>query len=132
MAEMENTVKIVFKEMAGWRDIKNKLFFGLVILLSFITISPVVMIIYKLVVKGVRQINLDFFIKIAPDTLQAMTAVNNHEIIPGGIANGITGTLVIVAVASALAIPVGILIGIFLYENQGSKYADLIRNLTDI
>lgn len=129
---MENTGQISKKEKPGWRDIKNKMFFGLVILLSFVTISPVVMIIYRLIVKGIRQINLDFFIKVAPDTLQAMTAVANHEIIPGGIANGITGTFLIVAVASAIAIPAGILIGLFLYENQGSKYADLIRNLTDI
>ena len=129
---MENTGQIVPKEKPGWRDIKNKLFYGLVILLSVITISPVVLIISNLLIKGIRQINFDFFIKVAPDTLQAMTAVNNHEIIPGGIANGITGSLLIVAVASAIAIPVGILIGLFLYEYQGSRYADLIRNLTDI
>ncbi len=116
----------------GWRDVKNKMFYGIVILLSFITISPVVLIIYKLVIKGIRQINLDFFIKVAPDTLQAMTAVANHEIIPGGIANGITGSLLIVAVASFIAIPIGIMVGLFLYEYQGNKYADLVRNLTDI
>ncbi len=115
-----------------WRDRKNRLFFGAVILLSFLTIMPVVLIIGQLLIKGIRQINFDFFLEIAPDTLQAMTAVNNHEIIPGGIANGITGTLLIVAIAAIIAIPVGILIGLFLYENQGSKYANLIRNLTDI
>jgi len=120
------------KENSNWRDWKNKIFFGIVVVLSFVTISPIVLIIYKLLVKGLRQINFDFFIKIAPDTLQAMTAVSNHEIIPGGIANGITGTLLLVALAGLMAIPVSILIGIFLYENQGSRYANLIRNLTDI
>ncbi|MCX6223092.1 MAG: phosphate ABC transporter permease PstA [Bacteroidia bacterium] len=119
-------------EGSNWRELKNKLFFGLVIVLSGITIMPILLIVYKLLSKGLRQINLDFFFKVAPDTLQAMSAVQSGEIIPGGIANGITGTLLMVAVASLIAIPVSILIGIFLYENPGKKYASLIRNLTDI
>ena len=129
MEMIENTY---LKENSGLRDWKSKIFFGTVVFLSLVTISPIVLIIYKLLVKGLRQINFDFFIKVAPNTLQAMTAVQNHEIIPGGIANGIAGTLFMVALASLIAIPVSILIGIFLYENKESKYADLIRNLTDI
>jgi phosphate transport system permease protein len=129
---MEKIESIELKENSSWRDWKNKIFFATVICLSVVTISPIVLIIYKLLVKGLRQINIDFFTKIAPDTLQAMSAVSNHEIIPGGIANGITGTLFMVTIAALMAIPVSILIGIFLYENQGSRYANMIRNLTDI
>lgn len=129
---MEKIEYTDLKENSKWRDWKNKIFFGTVVFLSFLTISPIILIIYKLLVKGLRQINFDFFIKIAPDTLQAMSAVSNKEIIPGGIANGITGTIFMVAVAALMAIPVSILIGIFLYENQGSRYANLVRNLTDI
>lgn len=117
---------------SNWREIKNNLFKGGVIFLSIITISPIILIIFKLLKEGIKQINFDFFIKVAPDTLQAMTAVQNNEIIPGGIANGITGTLFMVIMASVIAIPLSILIGIFLYENQGKHYAKLIRNLTDI
>ena len=124
--------KFKVKDNSNWRELKNKLFFGTVIILSTITISPILLIVYELLAKGLKQINFDFFFKVAPDTLQAMTAVRNGEIIPGGIANGITGTLLMVVVASLIAIPVSILIGIFLYENQGKKYAGLIRSLTDI
>lgn len=129
---MENQIDIIIKDRAGWRDTRNKIFFGLVVLLSLITISPIILIVWKLLKEGYRQINLDFFIKVAPDTLQAMTAVNNNEIIPGGIANGITGTIYMVALASLMAIPLSVTIGIYLYENQQSRYANLIRNLTDI
>lgn len=129
---MEKTEYIDLKENSHWRDWKNKIFFGIVVFLSFVTISPIILIIYKLLVKGLRQINFDFFVKVAPNTLQAMTAVSNHEIIPGGIANGIAGTFFMVAVAALMAIPVSILIGIFLYEYQGNRYANIIRNLTDI
>ena len=129
---MNNNTAIDSQDNYSWREIKNKLFFGIVIVLSCVTISPILLILYQVITKGIKQINLDFFFKVAPDTLQAMTAVHNGEILPGGIANGITGTLLMVAVASVIAIPVSIMIGIFLYENQGKRYANLIRSLTDI
>ncbi len=129
---MEQKATIGEKDASDWREVKNKLFFGTVVVLAGITISPILLIVYQLLAKGLKQINFDFFLKIAPDTLQAMTSVRNGEIIPGGIANGITGTLFMVMVAAVIAIPVSIIIGIFLYENQGKKYANFIRSLTDI
>ncbi|HEY3390392.1 MAG TPA: phosphate ABC transporter permease PstA [Prolixibacteraceae bacterium] len=129
---METKALIDEKDNSNWRELKNKLFFGTVVVLATITISPILLIVYTLLSKGLKQINFDFFFKVAPDTLQAMTAVRNGDIIPGGIANGITGTLLMVVVASLIAIPISLIIGIFLYENQGKKYANLIRSLTDI
>jgi phosphate transport system permease protein len=120
------------KDKIEFRKNKNHFFKILVIILSVITISPIVLIIGKLVINGISQINLDFFTQTAPDTFEAMTAVSSGEKIPGGIANGITGTLLIVVLASLIAIPIGIITGIYLYENQNKRYANLIRNLTDI
>ena len=124
--------KIKETDNTEFRNLKSKIFKILIIVLSVITISPIVLIIGKLVIKGIGQINLDFFTQNAPDTFEAMMAISNGEKIPGGIANGITGTLLIVFIASIIAIPIGIITGIYLYENQGKKYANLIRNLTDI
>ncbi|MFH1000034.1 MAG: hypothetical protein V1783_04250, partial [Bacteroidota bacterium] len=45
------------------RLIKDKLVLALVIALSLVTISPIVLIISKLLIKGYRQISLDFIIK---------------------------------------------------------------------
>lgn len=120
------------KERIGFRMLKNRIFFGGVILLSFMAILPIMLIFGELLIKGYRQINLSFFTEVTPGTLEAMTAVTNNEVIPGGILNGITGTLLIVGIAAILAIPFGILTGLFLYENQGKRYADLIRHLSDI
>ncbi len=100
--------------------------------MSMITISPVILIIIKLISKGIRQINLDFFVSVAPNTLEAMTAIANGEIIPGGIVNGITGSLLMVILASVMAIPLGILVGIYLSENQDKFYANIIRNISEI
>lgn len=114
------------------RTTKDKLFKGLVFALSVITISPIVLIIYKLIAKGIRQISFEFLIKTPPDTFEAMTALSNGELIPGGIANGITGTLLMVVLASVIAIPVGVVTGIYLYENPGKPLANLTRNISDI
>ncbi len=114
------------------RIVKDRLFAGGIFLLSMVTISPIVLIIYKLVSKGYRQINFDFFSKKAPDTYEAMVAVNSGEIIPGGILNGITGTLFMVLIASAMAIPIGLMIGIFLYDQKTKRYAGIVRDIVDI
>lgn len=114
------------------RTFKDKFFKGIVVALSILTISPIVLIIYKLVAKGYRQISFDFIVKNPPDTFEAMTALGNGELIPGGIANGITGTLLMVALAAVIAIPVGVVTGIYLYENPGKPLANLTRNVSDI
>ncbi|WP_291097151.1 phosphate ABC transporter permease PstA [Flavobacterium sp. UBA5153] len=114
------------------RVIKNKLFQVLVIIFAVIATTPILLILYQLIRKGIRQINFDFFTKVAPDSWDAMTAINSGNVIPGGILNGIGGTLIMVTVASIIAIPLGLLIGIFLYENGNKRYANIVRDVSDI
>lgn len=110
----------------------NGRFRYLVIAGSFITVIPIFLIVGNLAVKGYRQINLAFFTQPAPDTFQAMMAASAGEIIPGGIANGLTGSLLMVLLASLFAIPLGLMTGIYIYENSTKKYAQFIRSLTEI
>ncbi len=129
---MNALVKKIDTDNLKIRTWKDNLIKGLVIGFSIITISPIVLIIYKLIAKGIRQISFDFIIKNPPNTYEAMTALANGEIIPGGIVNGITGTLIMVILASAMAIPVGLVTGVYLYENPGKKLANFTRNISDI
>lgn len=114
------------------RQLKDRIFYWLVIAMAGITISPIVLIISKLVMEGYKQISFEFILKNTPDTYAAMTAISNNELIPGGIANGIIGTLLMVVLAAVIAIPVGVLTGIYLYENQGKRLANLTRSISDI
>ncbi len=129
---MNNPAKNIKANNIVRRKLKDQFFHGLIIGLSVLTISPIVLIIYKLIVKGIGQISFDFILQNPPNTFEAMTAVSNGEIIPGGIVNGITGTLVMVSLASVIAIPVGIVAGIYLYENQDKFLANFTRNVSDI
>ena len=114
------------------RQFKDKLFFYLVCFLSFLMAIPLFAILFELVSKGYRQINFDFFTQTAPTTLDAMMAHSTGSVIPGGIVNGIVGTLLLVALASAFAIPMGILGGVYLSENPKTKFSALVRFLTEL
>jgi len=127
-----SSATIQYNTRSDYRKRKNRLFYWLVIAMSAITVSPILLIIYKLIIQGYKQINWSFFTKVAPNTLEAMTANAQGEVIPGGILNGITGTFLIVVMAAIIAIPVGIMIGLFLYENQGKRFAAIVRDISDI
>ncbi|MEN6455388.1 MAG: phosphate ABC transporter permease PstA [Prolixibacteraceae bacterium] len=124
--------KTEYQDRSAFRMLKDKFAMVMIVILSVLTASPIVLIIYKLIVEGYRQISLSFIIENTPDTFAAMTAVASGERIPGGIANGITGTLLMIVMAAAIAIPVGVMTGIYLYENQGKFLANLTRNISDI
>ena len=108
------------------------------IVLACITVIPLFLIIGKIVLEGYEQINWDFFTKTAPTAVEAMmakranTIEGSHTILPGGIANGIVGTLLMTLVASIIAIPIGLLGGIYLSENRSSRLASVVRFVTDL
>ena len=116
----------------GYRKAKNGIFKIAVMFFSLLTISMVFLIIGTLLVKGYKQINWAFFTQVAPDTFTAMMATASGEIIPGGIANGILGSIYLVVIASVLAIPAGVVIGVYLSENAKKRYACVIRDIADI
>ncbi|MCT4616056.1 MAG: phosphate ABC transporter permease PstA [Marinifilaceae bacterium] len=114
------------------RLIKDNLFKYLVITLAGLTSFPLFLILYQLIVKGYRQLNLSFFTEVAPDTMQAMLANKSGELIPGGIVNGILGTLLIIGMASLMAIPMGVICGVYLSEYKDTKFAGLVRFIADM
>lgn len=115
-----------------YRTIKDKAFFYMTCFLASLTVIPLFAIIWELIKKGYKQINWNFFTESAPSTLDAMLARNTGGIIPGGIANGITGTLLMVALAAVIAIPIGIMVGIHLSEHPKTKFSNITRFLTDL
>lgn len=121
---MNDTIKI--------RIVKDKIFFGIICFLSSLTVIPLIAILWQLLRKGYRQINWHFFTQSAPSTLDAMMAQASGILIPGGVANGITGTFLMVGMAAIVAIPVGIFSGIYLADKQKGIYASVIRFLTDV
>ncbi|HNZ85152.1 MAG TPA: phosphate ABC transporter permease PstA [Paludibacteraceae bacterium] len=116
-----------------YRKIKNASLYVLVCLFAGLTAVPLFAILGQVLIKGWRQLIVsDFFVKSTPTTLDALIALRSGEIIPGGIANGIVGTILMVLMATFIAIPIGIFAGIYLAEYKTSKYASIIQFLTDL
>ena len=98
------------------RDRKNKLISYLIYSLSYFLFIPLILILSYIIKNGITHLNLDFFISLPKPVGE----------IGGGASNAIVGTLMIIFGASLLSIPIGVLIGIYLYEHN-SKLSDLVR-----
>ena len=70
-----------------------------------------------MVSQGIQSLNLDFF-------LQNPKPVGEPG---GGMANAIVGTLVLTGLAATLAIPIGIVAGVYVSEYRGSSLASAVR-----
>lgn len=117
---------------SAYRLNKSRLFFFGVCAFSGITMIPLFLILWELLKKGYKQFNIGLFTEVAPSSMEAMFARVNGESIPGGILNGITGTLLILALAIVIAIPIGIMAGIYLAEKKEARLAKIVRSLSDL
>jgi len=106
----------------GQRRFKNNLMTAVIGLLSLIAVIPLFMIFYHIVVNGISSVNADFFLKLpAP-----LGEVN------GGMGNCILGSLILISLASIVAVPVGICGGIYLSEYSHERTANFFRWIVDL
>ena len=103
-----------------------------VCLLAALTAVPLFAILGEVFLRGYDQLSWSFFTEPTPTAYKAMKAIEAGEPIPGGIANGIVGTLLMLGMAAVVAIPVGILCGAFLAENPKNRFAQTVSYLTDL
>ena len=95
------------------RNTKSVLFKGVVLLFAFLITIPLILILLYIIKQGAGQVNWHFLTSVPAPVGE----------VGGGISNALVGSMIIVGVASVIAIPVGILAGIYLSENQGTKLA---------
>ncbi|MGN1235844.1 MAG: PstA family ABC transporter permease, partial [Bacteroidaceae bacterium] len=114
------------------RHAQSKLLHISVCVTAFLSALPLALILGKVFYEGIGLINWQFITQPTPTTFKAMMAINNGEPIPGGIANGIVGTLIMLFIASLIAIPIGVLCGTCLAENRHSRYTHIVSYMTDL
>ena len=83
---------------------------------------PLIFILFHLLKAGAGALTLDFFTQTPQPVGEA----------GGGMANAIVGTLVLVGVAAAIGLPVGIGAGLYLAEQRGNVLATTVRFLSDV
>ena len=110
------------RERTFYRIARDKVFISTVVLLCIISIIPLLLILYYIVINGISAIDWEFLFNV--------TAPPGDE--GGGVSNAIVGTLMLVAIASIIAVPVGILSGIYLSENRERGFAGIIRSAVEV
>ena len=91
-----------------YRVAKSKLAQGLIVFLAFIITLPLLAIIVYIFREGITKINWTFLTHIPKPVGET----------GGGIVNALIGSILIVLAASVMAVPIGIMCGIFLSENK--------------
>ncbi len=103
------------------RTILSALFVGACGLAVLLALVPLAFILFFVISQGVQSLSLDFF---------------THDPVPvgesgGGMANAIVGTLILTGLAATMAVPIGILSGVYLSEYRGSRFASAVRFAAD-
>ena len=95
---------------------------SLTCLAAGLAVVPLVVILAYLLKQGGSALSVEFFTSMPKPVGEA----------GGGMANAIVGTLILIGVASAVGLPVGIGAGLYLAERRGTRLADLVRFLADV
>ena len=110
------------KKRLQFRITMSKIFEGIITLFAFLITIPLIAIIFYVLKTGLSKINRNFFTNIPQPVGEA----------GGGIANALLGSLLIVLIAAIIAVPIGILCGIYLSENKKGKFSYYSRLAVDI
>ena len=98
--------------------VMSSLSFGAAVL----SIAPLILILAFLVYQGASSVNLDFFIHLPKPVGEP----------GGGMANAIVGSIIMIGLASCVAIPLGILGGLYLAGGRDPRLPWLVRFTADV
>jgi phosphate transport system permease protein len=113
------------REPAGWRRTKNRIATVLMVTSFVIVIIPLGFVLYTVIAKGASAIGWSFLTSQIPENLSPLGT--------GGIGPAVSGTLEITALATVIAVPLGVLGAIYLNEYGGNRpLARLIGFMADV
>lgn len=111
------------KNTSSSRTIFNIVMTALASVCMVATLIPLALVLALVLVRGIGRLDLQLFTQLPPPPGLA----------GGGIANAILGTLIVVGIATLIAVPFGIMAAIYLAEfSEGSKLAQNVRFATNV
>jgi len=100
----------------------NTIMVGLTFVAAIVATLPLIFIFGYMLMKGASSLSLAFFTQ--------MPAPAGED--GGGMANAIVGTLILIGIASAVGLPVGMGAGLYLAEKRTTPLAKVVRFLSDV
>lgn len=104
------------------RNAKSKAAYMFCLVSAVLALIPLVLIIVYVFIQGASALNVDFLTQLPKPVGET----------GGGMGNAILGSLMLIGIAAALGLPVGILAGIFLAEFRSPRLSWVVRLLADI
>ncbi len=126
MAQPSTSLSMKSRRRYRRRIIVNQLMLILTILATAAALIPLILIILYVVQQGVGSISVDFLTK----TFRPITFGTKSS--GGGVLHAIVGSGLIVALAVAMAAPIGIMAGVFLAEYPNNSASTAIRFCVDV
>ena len=105
-----------------YRKFKNFMFLVLTLVSALAVLIPLFMIIQFVLVQGASSLSLDFFTQLPKPVGE----------VGGGMKHAILGTIYIVLLGAAIAIPIGVTCGIYLSEFSKSKLSKTLKMTVDL
>jgi len=105
----------------AFRRVVSAVFVGACALAVLVALVPLAMILFFVVSQGLQSLNLAFFTSLPKPIGEP----------GGGMLNAFVGTLMLISLAALLAIPVGVLSGIYMSEYAGTTLATATRFAAD-
>jgi phosphate transport system permease protein len=125
MAVATEQPNVGLREPAGWRRTKNRIATAAMVLSFVVVIIPLGFVLYTVIAKGASVIGWSFLTSQIPP---AVVPVGT-----GGIGPAVSGTLEITALATVMAVPLGVLGAVYLNEYGGNRpLARLIGFMADV
>jgi phosphate transport system permease protein len=117
--------KIDLREPKGWRRSKNRIATALMVLSFVLVIIPLGFVLFTVIAKGASAISWSFLTSSIPPNVSPADE--------GGIGPAIVGTIEITALATVMAVPLGVLGAIYLNEYGGRNWLSaLIGFMSDV
>lgn len=111
------------------RKTTDRIMRGLTAVATLIALVPLFLILGYVLFRGIGSLNVAFF----TETYRPPALSFGGEIqAAGGVLHGIVGTFMIVGAATLIALPIGILAGVFLAEYPSNSVATIVRFCTDV
>lgn len=110
------------KKYFTFREVRNWTFKFLIILLSLLSVIPLLAILVYIFKQGISVINWNFLTSL-PKPVGEMG---------GGIFNAIVGSIMIISVAALIAIPIGVTTGVYFSEQSRTRVYNLAHLAVDV
>ncbi len=122
MTQVDQAISLEAHGRVRRRKLVNHLMEGLAALAALAAVAVLAIVVFNVLERGIRAINIDLFTEV-----QAPFGETG-----GGIGHAIVGTIILVTLATLIALPFGVLVAIYVHEFARTRVGRVVRLALDV